>query len=169
MNIFTLIHTTREGESMPIISMGPEHLVNLINLRLNKLIQRALQDLKTDFADKYAPDDMSETQRKALHLRRMSDNDRKKIEESLEEAEAQMLEKAISECWPYIIVGVCRNDTRDGIVRLLQDVTGINDLIELQSLMKTNSNVSISLLASGNPILNDDDDLFEDLEFPFEE
>lgn len=149
MNIFTLLHTERGGKKTPIVSMEASHLVNTVNLFLNKMRKQIMDDLLAQKVGNYAPEDMSEKVRRTLRLKKLDQAAVDRAKEEIEETEAEYIEEALERMLPYIVVGVCRDDTREGIVKILQEVTGISNQIILQGMIK-NAN------ALGPGILNDD-------------
>ena len=140
-NIFVQIHTDREGNETPIVSMDANHLCNLINVLLNKQIAKIERKAREEFAARFAPTDMTDAQRTTFGLRKATPRDLEKLEQAIEDLKAQQLERMLDKAMPYIVVGIARNDTRDGVVRILQEATGITERIIIQSMMRTNNEV----------------------------
>lgn len=144
MNIFTRIHTDREGNETPIISMGADHLIAFLNLILIKNVRRLVGGERNERMKEalrgYAPAGMSEKQRIVLRLKPRPSQDeinalKEKFDAELDELESDAIESALEFCNDYIIVGVCRDDTREGVVKILQQVTGITGHIDLPDLI----------------------------------
>lgn len=160
MSIFMQVHTTADGKEIPLVSMDADHLVNMINLVFNKRLQKELAHLRNQIEEKFAPAGMSEKQRITLGLKMRTEEVDAKVVEAVERYTKEYMENAIEGYWQYIVVGVCRDDTRDGVVRILQEATGVNDMIHLPQFIHTPS------LSSGEVVeLDDDDDDFEDQEY----
>lgn len=134
-NIFTKMHTDREGNETPIISMGTDHLVRMVNFVFRRGLQQRLQQLRSHLVGGYAPEGMPEKQRRSLGLRKLTPERVQQVQSEMDEYESDALEAAMHEYWPYVVVGVMRDDTREGVVKILQDAFGINGRIELPGLM----------------------------------
>lgn len=134
MNIFTQKHETREHKLIPIISMDADHLVNTINLFFRKNLAAAEAAARHHVYEGYAPADMPEKQRIALGLRRPDPEQEEKLNRLIEDAKARVLEKAFNEKLAYLVVALIRDDTREGIVKMLQEVTGITTRIDLPDM-----------------------------------
>jgi len=134
MNPFTMLHTEKSGKTQPIISMEADHLVNMVNLVLIKSIKKAKESAAVKLYGQYAPADMPEKQRKMLGLKKITEAAQEKATAQLEELEFEMIQVVFEKYWPYILVGLCRNDTRNGVVAILQEATGIESRIELPGL-----------------------------------
>lgn len=135
-NIFTKIHTDRDGNETPIVSMGTDHLVRMVNYIFRRGLQDRLQQIRNIGMSGFAPDGMPDRQRRSLGLRKLTDAAAQEIQNRIDEYEAQALESAMHEFWPYVVVGVMRDDTREGVIKILQDAFGINGRIELPGLMR---------------------------------
>jgi hypothetical protein len=147
MNPFIMLHTERSGKMQPIISMDADHLVNMVNLVLIKNIRKAKESAAAQLLGKYAPEGMSDKQRIALGLKKATEQAQEKAKEHLDELELEMIQAVFEKFWPYILVGLCRDDTRNGVLAILQDATDISGRIDLPGMF-TNSILS-------------DEDLFE--------
>lgn len=133
-NIFTQKHETRDHKRIPIVSMDADHLVNTINVYFRKNLARAEAAARSHVYDGYAPAGMPEKQRIALGLRRPDPEQEERFNALVEDAKARVLEAAFQERMAYLVVGLIRDDTREGIVKLLQDVTGITTRIDLPNM-----------------------------------
>lgn len=130
MNPYSLIHTERNGNRIAIVSMEDIHLVNTINLFLLKAPAKAVSEARNDAYAGYAPEGMDDRQRRTLGLRRMTQSEAAKIEDTLQEFEDRVTKEMLEKAIPYIIVGVTRNDTRAGVVTILQKLTGITGRLD---------------------------------------
>lgn len=155
-NIFTRIHVDRNGNRTPIISMEATHLVNYLNLMLRVKYQEARNALKASLLEGFAPEGMDEKVRKSLRLKKATDRQILAAEQRLEEFDAEYFDVLMSKIWPYIVVGIIRDDTHEGVRKLLQDVYGINDRIVLPELMGTSFT---PLLRSGSTNWEEEDDM----------
>ncbi len=131
MNIFTQTHQDRDGNVTPIVSMDAEHLCNTVNMYLVRLPRKAGATYKARAFGEYAPMDMDDKARRALGRKKLTPEIEQRVIADLERIEASALEEGIERAMPYIVVGVARDDTRDGIIRILQEATGITRRIEL--------------------------------------
>lgn len=147
MNIFLYEHKERSGKVQPIISMDAEHLCNYINFYLVKEKNKKMKAIRDQMVRNYAPVEMDEKVRKSLGLKKITQADLDIVERQLEEFETEYIQEAIEEIWQYIIVGVVRDDTREGVARILQEATGVNNQIVLPNLTRQESPL---VLASGD-------------------
>ena len=133
-SIFTKIHTTRERDTMPIVSMDSQHLVNYLNFMLIKETAQIEDELKRLILGQVAPENMDDRTRRSLGLKRITPAQMAEFEAKFDEARTLYVNSMFVKLWPYIIVGVCRNDTREGVIRILHEVTGVTERIELDHL-----------------------------------
>lgn len=153
MNPFSFIHTTADDVRVPLVSMEASHLVNVVNFFLVKSVSRVRNERRAKAYAGYAPVEMTDARQvRILGLRKMTQQESDRIEENLLTQEDELIKSQMEKAIPYIIVGVTRDDTRDGVVAILQKVTGITGRLDF------NISRSIALLTSGN----DDDDYQDD-------
>ena len=151
MNPFRFVHTTRDGEKLPVVSMGAEHLVNTVNAYLVKGIQKYVAKARQEAYQEFAPEGMNPTQARTLGLRPLTADHRALIEIALQELEAKRFEASLEKAIPYLIVGMARNDTREGVVAVLQRATGISEMIiDVPLLEEENEEIIGELFADGD-------------------
>jgi hypothetical protein len=130
-----MLHTERNGKTQPIVSMDATHLVNMVNLVLIRSIKKVKEKATIKLLGKYAPEDMPDKQRIALGLKKPTQAAQEQAAARLEELELEMIQTVFEKYWPYILVGLCRNDTRNGVLAILQDATGIEGRVEIPGLI----------------------------------
>jgi hypothetical protein len=81
---------------------------------------------------------MTDAQRTTFGLRKATPRDLEKLEQAIEDLRSEQLERMLTKAMPYIVVGVARDDTRAGVVKILQDATGITQRVEIPALMRSN-------------------------------
>jgi hypothetical protein len=135
-NIFMQVHETREGKSLPIVSMGDDHLYNTIFLNLVKKPDRAIQQFMDENLREYAPEDMDDRTRRSLGLRKLTNKVKGQYEEALEELKDKSLEISLEKMLPYLVVALCRNTLHLKVRQLLIDLTGITQQVNLPQFME---------------------------------
>ena len=135
-SIFTQIHTDRDGNETPLVSMDADHLVNTVNFFFKKGIENAKRQVMSQAGGSFAPVDMGDKQRRALGLKKLTPEIQKRIEEEIEDGLTELLHRTVESKWAYIVVGICRDDTRAGVVSILQDAFGVNGRVELPHLTR---------------------------------
>lgn len=156
MNPYSFVHETRGGVRVAIVSMKADHLVNTVNLFLNKIPDQQIRNYRNEAYHNYAPENMDEKVRRTMGLRKMSDKAKQDIEDTLVELEERIVREMIDKAMPYIIVGITRDDTRDGVVAILQNLTGITGQIDYQVPQARIDNDDMELLGDYHNDLDDE-------------
>lgn len=164
MNPFAANHEDRDGNVIPVLSLEAQHLVNIVNFKLRKSL-KTLEDFSRRKAyEGYAPLEMDARTARTLGLRLMNSETAQNIEDKIRMLMDAAYQEKIYECIPYLIVGMCRDDTREGVVKILQEVTGITGRIELPSISMNKRLTDAGF--QGNPLddepMGDDDEEWED-------
>lgn len=143
-SLFMFLHTEKGGEQKPLIALDADHLINILNLnlvkRVNEYREALIGAVKRQFTEGYAPIGMDAKQARTLQLKVLDDGMReeleqriRKTEEEIEERIAKFYNAKLILMMPYIVVGTAREDTCEGVRRILQSTSGITERIDVRS------------------------------------
>lgn len=134
-NIFMQVHRTRDGKEQPIVTMGDEHLVNMIRFMLIKLPEESIEAERSRLLGNYAPPDMSKKQRRALNMPEATEQTLKDIETELSLIEQDVFQRALQKAVPYIVVGIARDTTHLEVREILVEATGLTQRVDMPEMI----------------------------------